>query len=89
MRDVVVRLRDKLPTGNSEDHVGPPGGLRGEDLENIVALDAMRRSGMDVNDIYVSDDPDGIRDILHELPKGPSGKIQRLKLADILEPADR
>jgi len=49
----------------------------------------MRRSGMDVNDIYVSDDPDSIRDILHELPKGPSGKIQRLKLADILEPADR
>lgn len=32
--------------------------------------------------------PDEIH-FLDELPKGPSGKIQRLKLADILEPANR
>ncbi len=32
--------------------------------------------------------PDEIH-FLDELPKGPSGKIQRLKLAEILEPADR
>jgi len=81
LRDVVVRLRDKLPTTNSKDHCVRQGGLYGEDLANIVALDALRRREMEVDDIYVGDDPDGIRDLLRSLTEDETERYRDMRVA--------
>lgn len=66
----------------------------GETVEAAVRVrDGSALKGADLieicrNRLGAFKSPDEIH-FLDELPKGPSGKIQRLKLADILEPATR
>lgn len=81
LRDVVARLRDKLPTDNGKDHCVRQGGLYGEDLENIVALDALRRREMDVDDIYVGDDPDSIAALLRALTEEETERLRDMRIA--------